>query len=32
MTAAMPVRWEGGSRDHLGYGHSRCLTRRAATR
>lgn len=29
---AMPVRWEGDAHDHLGYGHRRCLTRRAVTR
>ncbi|MFZ4234992.1 hypothetical protein ACOZGD_07340 [Streptomyces murinus] len=29
---AMPVRWEGDSHDRLGYGHRRCVTRRAVSR
>lgn len=27
---AVAVRWEGESRDHLGYAHARCLSRRGA--
>lgn len=28
----VPVRWEGTTRDHLGYGHTQCLMSRATVR